>query len=115
MEEKDPALAPRSRELARQKAELAAKGLYKCMGKCKGIYPLNDGIVTTWGGNVLLAICPTCFPETPMLIRRHPRGIEVKKLEDASAPADLVMAKDISEVSDFVSQDTVAKFKKVVY
>jgi len=83
------------------------------MGKCKGIYQLPDGIVVTWGGNVLLAICPACFPETPIIMRRHPRGIEVKVMDDAAKPADLIVASDLSQVNEFVSKESLSKFKKI--
>ena len=82
------------------------------MGRCKRIKPLNEGIVTTWGGNVLLAICPECFPDTPLLMRKHPRGIEAKVANDHRDPPDLVVTSDMSEVDRYVGQEALSKSKK---
>jgi len=105
------------RARARATAELAAQGLYQCMGRCRKIYPLAKGIVVTWGGNVLFAVCPECFPEIPVVLKRKlnsngQQAIYVGPLKEADRPADIVPASSLSQVSEFVSKDALAKFKR---
>ena len=103
----------KSRAIARRRAELAAKGVYECMGACRKTKPLAEGIVVTWGNNVMLAICPECFPATPILMRRTEQGVAVEVADKSAWQSPLIIARDLSDVAKFVSQEALPKFKKV--
>ena len=111
--EQQGAQSSKSRAIARRRAELAHRGVFECMGECRRTRPLASGIVVTWGGNVLLAICPECFPNTPIIMRRGPQGVKVEIADRSQWPADLVVAKDLSQLDTFVGEKALSKFKKM--
>jgi len=102
----------KSRMIARRRAEHAARGVYECMGACKQVHPLSEGIVVTWGNNVLLAICPACFPDAPIKIGKCAKGIEVGFLNVADKPADILAVSDMSSAKDFIAQSALPEFNK---
>jgi len=55
------------REL-RDATTLAYQGMYKCR-MCHKIAPQGDGVVISFAGNVLLAVCPECITG-PIILRR---------------------------------------------
>lgn len=49
-------------------AKLADQGQYSCRF-CRKVKPIKEGIVVTWGGNVLFGLCPACYPGRPIVIK----------------------------------------------
>lgn len=107
-----------SRVRARQAMELAQLGKYRCMGRCRKVKDLHEGIVVTWGGNVLFGMCPECFPAVPIVMREREmlsggRGIYVGPLnEQDRAQANVVPVADLSEVGGFVPAEALAQYER---
>jgi len=116
---KNPAspAAPLSREEARQErrlaesrarlraaAALAELGSYRCGGKCRQVKPMKEGLVVTWGGNILFGICPECFPASPVVMKRKlangQESVWVGPLKDEDRPPDILPVSSMLEAKD---------------
>lgn len=87
------------------------------MGKCRQVKKLPEGIVVTWGGNVMFAMCPACFPESGIKMipieRDGKRGVAIGHLREAEQPPDILPISHLSQVNDFVSKDALAKYESM--
>lgn len=101
---------------ARASADLARAGLYSCRF-CHQTKPLQEGIVVTWGGNVMFALCPECYPGRPIVLEerkdsRGERAVYIGFLKSQDHPVDILPVRDISKVSDYVPKGTLAKYER---
>jgi hypothetical protein len=102
-------LAAETRARVRAAAELAAEcEAYQCRF-CQAIKPLSEGIVVTWGGSVLFAMCPQCFPGAPIVIKettnsKGQRAVYVGPLRD-STRAQEVASNIVVAGADLIGRD----------
>lgn len=104
-----------SRLRATENQRLAEAGTYKCMGRCKQVRPLHVGLVTTWGGNVLYAICPECFSGSPVVMREKAlqsggKGVWVGPLREEDRQQKSVIP--VKSLSEYLPAEALAKSVK---
>lgn len=109
----------RMASMARQRAaaELASQGKYRCRF-CQQVKPLPEGVVVTWGGNVMFALCPTCYPKRPIIMEQRNDdegrpGLYVGFLRPEDHPADIVPVSSMSQLHDFASAEAIAKVERI--
>jgi len=112
-----PPRRPSADELAtmqrmREESELAGRGLFRCR-KCSRTRQLDQGLIVTYGGNVMFAICPECLPGTPLVIERRENAFYVGPLKQEDRRANLLLVKDMSVVDAFAGQAGLAKRRKM--
>ena len=93
-----------SRARLRAAAALAELGSYRCGGRCRKVKPMKEGLVVTWGGNILFGICPECFPASPVVMRRKladgQESVWVGPLKEEDRPPDILPVSSMLEVKD---------------
>ena len=82
---------------------LAAKGRYRCR-VCRKEGPQQQGLLVTYGGNVLLAICPACVA-APITISRDGSAISVEL--QRGKPQLIVGATSMQEVPQHLANPRV--------
>ena len=81
-QEQNPKARRMPNEVERQLREgaeriaLAQQGAYRC-DKCKNVRKLHDGIVTFYRGQPVNGLCPRCFGDTYVVIKRTDQGIRI--------------------------------------
>jgi hypothetical protein len=105
--------------LAKERYRLATeRGTYRCMGRCKQLRPLAEGLVTYWGGNILFSICPECFSGIPVVMEERvlssgKLGIWVGPLRKEDRAQDLVIpATSIESAKEIIPKHVLAKYEK---
>ena len=107
-----------SRIRASEAARLCQAGLYRCGGKCRKVKPIEEGIVTFYGGTVLFGICPECFGGCPVVMKEKDlaqggQGIWVGPLREEDRPADIRLASDIPSCASDLFHQAAAKKRKI--
>ena len=90
--------------------------MYQCRF-CRKTKPLSEGIVTTWGGNVLFALCPECHPDRPIIMEVREdsqgcKGVFVGFLRAEDIPPDILPVSSLTQVDRFVSQAALSKYER---
>jgi len=108
----------RNESHARQRAaaSLAAEGKYTCRF-CYKAKELHEGIVITWGGNVMFAFCPACFPDRKILMEQRVDSqgrpcVYVGYLKDTERPPDILVASNLQQAKSLVPKQALSQFKK---
>lgn len=78
---------------------------------CRKVYPLADGLIVVWGGNVLLGVCSDCGVKEPIVLRPVEDGVEVRPLSNFR-PADILVVSSLSQVDSFLPKPALSKFTK---
>jgi hypothetical protein len=68
-----------------ERIQLAQQGAYRC-DRCKGIRRLHDGVVTFYKGQPVHGLCPKCFGDGCVVIKRTDQGIQIKTGSDSLYP-----------------------------
>lgn len=102
---------------AREAAGLGQQGLYRCWF-CKRVRPLQEGLVTTWGGSVLFAACLDCFPKYPLVMRQTlttdgKPGIYAGPLRESDRPSDIVVVSNLAQAATFIPDEALSRPEKV--
>jgi len=107
-------IAAESLARSRESVTLADQGLYRCRF-CKQTKPLAEGIVVSWGGAVIFALCPACHPGRPIVMKEScmstgQRSVAVTFLREEDRPADLLVVGGMQQVNQFVPKETLKQF-----
>jgi hypothetical protein len=109
-------LRAESRARAREAANLAAAGKYRCRF-CKREKPLAEGIVVMWGGSILFSLCPECYPGRPIIMEHREmldgnKGVYVGFLRESDRPSDLLVVPSMGS-AEHVAGQALAKREKL--
>ena len=96
---------------------LAEEGKYRCRF-CQAEKALAEGIVTMWGGTVLFALCPSCFPGRPIMIdqREDSQGnpaVFVGFLRHTDRPTDMIVVPSTNAARELLAGKSIAPKKKL--